>query len=85
MTEAAIAGIVEQAVTRWSLVDALVIHRHSRLNPKEPEYRVIGFQRQNRHACLRGCFYHAEIKPVFCRQGVSHDGTLGGVFRINGL
>jgi molybdopterin synthase catalytic subunit len=35
MTEAAIAGIVGQAVARWSLEDALVIHRHGRLLPGE--------------------------------------------------
>ncbi|WP_296422829.1 molybdenum cofactor biosynthesis protein MoaE [Yoonia sp.] len=31
MTEAAIAGIVAQACERWSLADALVIHRHGPL------------------------------------------------------
>ena len=31
MTEKAIAAIAAQAVDRWSLVDALVIHRHGRL------------------------------------------------------
>ena len=31
MTEKAIAGIVSQAVERWALADALVIHRHGRL------------------------------------------------------
>jgi len=31
MTEKAIAGIAAQAVERWALVDALVIHRHGRL------------------------------------------------------
>ena len=35
MTETAIAGIVRQAVDRWSLGDALVIHRHGRLMPGE--------------------------------------------------
>lgn len=35
MTEKAIAGIVDQAVARWSLADALVIHRHGRLRPGE--------------------------------------------------
>ncbi len=35
MTEKAIAGIVEEAVSRWALVDALVIHRHGRLEPGE--------------------------------------------------
>lgn len=35
MTEKAIAGIAAEAVSRWALVDALVIHRHGRLAPGE--------------------------------------------------
>ncbi len=35
MTEKAIAGIAAEAVSRWVLVDALVIHRHGRLAPGE--------------------------------------------------
>ncbi|WP_103332279.1 molybdenum cofactor biosynthesis protein MoaE [Pseudotabrizicola formosa] len=31
MTERAIAAIMEEARSRWALVDALVIHRHGRL------------------------------------------------------
>jgi molybdopterin synthase catalytic subunit len=36
MTEKAILGIVEEAVSRWSLADAVVIHRFGRLAPGEP-------------------------------------------------
>lgn len=36
MTERAISEIVEQAIGRWDLADALVIHRHGRLKPGEP-------------------------------------------------
>ena len=36
MTEAAIGKITEQAMTRWNLADALVIHRHGRLAVGEP-------------------------------------------------
>jgi molybdopterin synthase catalytic subunit len=36
MTERAIAAIADQAVTRWSLIDALVIHRHGLLAVGEP-------------------------------------------------
>lgn len=36
MTEAAIAEIAAQAVARWSLADALVIHRFGRLPPGAP-------------------------------------------------
>lgn len=35
MTEKAIAGIVGEAVSRWALVDALVIHRYGKLAPGE--------------------------------------------------
>jgi molybdopterin synthase catalytic subunit len=35
MTEKAISGMVGEAVTRWSLCDALVIHRHGALLPGE--------------------------------------------------
>ncbi len=36
MTERAIAAIMDQAALRWSLVDALVIHRFGRLAGGEP-------------------------------------------------
>ncbi|MBM9593353.1 molybdenum cofactor biosynthesis protein MoaE [Roseitranquillus sediminis] len=35
MTESAIGAIREEAVARWSLADALVIHRHGRMEPGE--------------------------------------------------
>ena len=35
MTEKALAGIAEEAVQRWALLDCLVIHRHGRLEPGE--------------------------------------------------
>jgi molybdopterin synthase catalytic subunit len=35
MTEKAIAGIVAEAARRWSLADALVIHRYGPLKPGE--------------------------------------------------
>ena len=36
MTERAIAAIMDQATARWSLVDALVIHRYGVLRADEP-------------------------------------------------
>lgn len=36
MTERAITAIMEQAISRWSLIDALVIHRYGRLAGTEP-------------------------------------------------
>jgi molybdopterin synthase catalytic subunit len=35
MTEKAVRGIVEEATHRWTLVDALVIHRYGPLKPGE--------------------------------------------------
>ena len=35
MTEKALAAIREEAMTRWSLTDALIIHRHGPLRPGE--------------------------------------------------
>ena len=35
MTEKALEGIAQEAVSRWSLNDALVIHRHGSLQPGE--------------------------------------------------
>ena len=35
MTERALSAIREQAMARWNLTDALVIHRHGRLAPGE--------------------------------------------------
>ena len=36
MTEKAISAIMDQAMTRWHLIDTLVIHRHGRLAAGEP-------------------------------------------------
>jgi molybdopterin synthase catalytic subunit len=36
MTERAILEITRQAVSRWELIDALVIHRHGTLRVGEP-------------------------------------------------
>lgn len=36
MTERAISAIMQDAITRWTLTDALVIHRHGLLTAGEP-------------------------------------------------
>ena len=50
MTEKAIAAIVGEAVDRWSLADALVIHRHGRLAPDETIMMVATAARHRRAA-----------------------------------
>lgn len=41
MTEKALAGIVEQAKTRWNLYEVLVVHRVGRLEPTDQIVLVI--------------------------------------------
>jgi len=41
MTEKSIAGIIEQAKSRWSIFDALVIHRIGRLKPLDQIVLVV--------------------------------------------
>ena len=41
MTEKALAGIAEQAMQRWELADALVIHRHGDLKPLDQIVLVV--------------------------------------------
>ncbi|MBW6505320.1 MAG: molybdenum cofactor biosynthesis protein MoaE [Rhodobacteraceae bacterium] len=36
MTEAAISAMAQEAVTRWQLLECLVLHRYGRLAPGEP-------------------------------------------------
>jgi molybdopterin synthase catalytic subunit len=35
MTEKALSKIVEEAISRWNLDNAMVIHRHGRLGPRD--------------------------------------------------
>jgi molybdopterin synthase catalytic subunit len=41
MTEKALAGIVDQAKTRWDIIDALVIHRVGELKPLDQIVLVV--------------------------------------------
>jgi len=50
MTERAIAGIVEEAQARWSLVDVCVVHRVGTLRPSEPIVLVAAASAHRRDA-----------------------------------
>ena len=50
MTEKALVKIRDEAVSRWSLEDALVIHRHGRLEPGEQIMMVATAARHRTHA-----------------------------------
>ena len=50
MTEAALSEIAAEAMTRWPLTDALVIHRHGRLTPGDPIMMVATASRHRKAA-----------------------------------
>ena len=50
MTEAALSEIAAEAMTRWSLTDTLVIHRHGRLAPGHPIMMVATASRHRKAA-----------------------------------
>ena len=50
MTEKALGSICDQAIERWSLVDALVIHRHGPLKPGEQIMMVATASKHRAHA-----------------------------------
>ncbi|PKP90964.1 MAG: molybdopterin synthase catalytic subunit [Alphaproteobacteria bacterium HGW-Alphaproteobacteria-16] len=56
MTEAALCDLAEQAMTRWSLIAAVIVHR---VGPMEPGDRVvfIATAATHRHAALEACAY----------------------------
>ena len=45
MTEKAIAGIIDQAKSRWKIFDVLVVHRVGRLKPLDQIVLVVVSQR----------------------------------------
>lgn len=54
MTEKALAGIAEQAMLRWELADALVIHRHGDLKPIDQIVLVV-VASAHRQAAFAAC------------------------------
>lgn len=54
MTEKALTGIAEQAMQRWELADALVIHRHGDLKPLDQIVLVV-VASAHRQAAFAAC------------------------------
>ena len=54
MTEHAIEEIVQEAMERWSLIDASVVHRVGRLEPQEAIVLVVTAG-AHRHQAFRAC------------------------------
>lgn len=77
MTETAIAKIVAEAVQRWSLADALVIHRYGVLNPGAPIMMVATAAAHRAEAFAAADFLmdYLKSRAPFWKKEVTADGA----------
>ncbi len=77
MTEKAIAGIAVEAVSRWSLVDALVIHRHGKLAPGEAIMMVAtaALHRADAFAAAEYLMDYLKSRAPFWKKELGADGA----------
>ena len=77
MTERAIRAIADEAVTRWSLADALVIHRHGRLAVGEPIMMVATAARHRADAFAAAEFLmdYLKSRAPFWKKEIAADGA----------
>ena len=77
MTEAALTEIAEQAMTRWSLGDALVIHRHGRLVPGEMIMMVATAARHRKDAFEAAEFLmdYLKSRAPFWKREITSEGA----------
>ncbi|WP_299210474.1 molybdenum cofactor biosynthesis protein MoaE [uncultured Tateyamaria sp.] len=77
MTEAALTEIANQAVTRWSLEDALVIHRHGRLDVGEMIMMVATAARHRKDAFEAAEFLmdYLKSRAPFWKREITKDGA----------
>jgi len=77
MTERAIAGLMAQAQGRWSLVDALVIHRFGRLRPQEAIMMVATAARHRAEAFAAAEFLmdYLKSRAPFWKKEIRVDGA----------
>lgn len=77
MTEKAIATIMEQAISRWSLIDALVIHRYGRLAGAEPIMMVATAapHRADAFAAAEFLMDYLKSRAPFWKKELSTDGA----------
>ena len=77
MTEKAIAGIVGEAVSRWSLVDALVIHRYGSLGPGEAIMMVATAapHREDAFAAAEYLMDYLKSRAPFWKKEIGADGA----------
>ena len=77
MTEAAIAKIVQDAVTRWDLADALVIHRYGALKPGAP-IMMVATAAAHRSAAFEATEFlmdYLKSRAPFWKKEVTADGA----------
>lgn len=77
MTEKAITAMVQDATTRFSLGDALVIHRHGRLVPGEMIMMVATAARHRSHAFEGASFLmdYLKSRAPFWKREISKSGA----------
>ena len=77
MTQRAIAAIMDQAVARWQLADALVIHRHGRLAAQEPIMMVATAARHRADAFAAAEFLmdYLKSRAPFWKKEIGADGA----------
>ena len=79
MTEKAIGAIMDQAMARWSLVDALVIHRHGLLRSGEPIMMVATAapHRADAFAAAEFLMDYLKSRAPFWKKEIGTDGVEG--------
>ena len=77
MTEKAILAMAEEARTRWSLTDVLVIHRHGLLAPQEPIMMVATAARHRASAFAAAEFLmdYLKSRAPFWKKEIGADGA----------
>ncbi|MFV1497589.1 molybdenum cofactor biosynthesis protein MoaE [Phaeobacter sp. JH20_02] len=77
MTERAIGQITEEALRRWSLADALVIHRHGRLVPGE-QIMMVATAARHRSDAFEAAEYlmdYLKSRAPFWKKELTQDGS----------
>ncbi|EKE43712.1 molybdopterin converting factor subunit 2 [Oceaniovalibus guishaninsula JLT2003] len=77
MTEAAVTAMVAEAEGRWTLTDALVVHRHGTLRPGEPIMMVATAARHRAAAFAAAEFLmdYLKSRAPFWKKETTRDGT----------
>ena len=77
MTERAISGIMDQAMARWTLTDALVIHRHGTLAPGDPIMMVATAapHRTDAFAAAEFLMDYLKSRAPFWKKEIAADGA----------